>query len=172
MKTEDRSKSWQGGELTREELYWEQALEESRQLLIRQNQALETKREILTDFTRYHFLFLGLLFATVKFGNSGGIQIHRWEIFLASMPSLAGILLSHYGHRSLGSYNIGFTTTAFHTLQSKSETYSEALKSISEHYEDMAEKNRTRIHQHEKFRVWNLILLAVGFGVLLGSITF
>lgn len=171
MHSKDKPSSWSKSELTLEERYWEHGLDEYRQLLERQNSAVETKRSTLISFTRYHFIFLGFVFATAKLG-SGVVPISRWEIVLTCLPSLCGIFLTAQAHNSLGTYALGFDTSLFKKTQDESKSYLDALKSISGHYHNMAQLNRDRLNSHSSVEFNNQLLLALGFGLLIGSIMF
>lgn len=172
MHQEENSCSQNSSNSVQESNYSEYQVEESREMLGRQNEAIKLKRDALLRFARYHFLLLGFIFAMAKIGSSSTIEIQQWEVFLASIPPLFGILLTTFAHRSLGSYNIGFDSDLFDDVWERSHTYVEALKRISEHYHQIADYNRTTLNKHDKYLAWNLSLLAAGFGLLLGSIMF
>jgi len=172
MKEPDNLNEWNSDVHTREERYWESAFEESRARLDRQNDAIATNRDTLIHFLRYHFVIIGIVIAAAKIPPSGLISVDQWDIFFASLPSLVGILITIHGHRSLGSYNIGVDKKLFDTIRKESETYSEAMQRLSNHYHELSDLNRKKLHNHDKYRFWNLILYSMAFGAVLGVIVF
>lgn len=170
MKSEKETTDWESDKTPHEERYWQFVAEEAKNTLKRQNQGVQARQDTMQKLVQYHFLFLGLVFASVSFNQSSNFVIEPWQVFISCIPSFIGILLTIYVNLTLGSYNIGFQHEAYPAIRKNSETYVSALKTLYDQYNRATDENRSLIDRHQNYIYWNIGLLCVGFGILMGSI--
>lgn len=166
---QDFEEDWGESGTEKRERYWEQATSEAQNVLERQNEAVETKRESFSYFIRYHFLTLGLLFTLANFGADSSVNIGDWELVLASIPAILGIVMTAEAHRTLGSYNIGASVELFEKVSAESGSYLSAIQEIVYHYDEMIDRNREQLDRHDSLRFYNIMLFAVSMGAILGA---